>query len=807
MNLRLYFSVAAVFILFVKLTPSFGQQFSVSGHIASQSGETLIGATVSVPTLSRGVITNKYGFYTLSLPQGAHTIRVSYVGYATLTQTIQLSEDKTVDFSLAEEEVALNEVVVSAQREDDFQRKADISVHKIDAQAIKQIPMVLGESDIIKAIQLLPGVSSVNEGAGGFNVRGGSVDQNLVLLDESTIFNAAHLFGFFSVFNTDAIKTATLYKGGIPAEYGGRLSSVLDIYGLEGNKSKFQAKGGLGLLSSRLMLNGPLFKKGEENAKASYLIAARRSYADLFLRLSSDPAINQNTIYFYDLNAKLNYTINERNRLYLSLYNGRDQLRISNSTETGWGNFTGTLRWNHLFSQKLFANTSLIYSNYNYNLGFPIGNQFNWKANLINYTLKTDFAYYLSDQTELKFGFATNVTDYLPGDITPVGTDSNVLPTTYPNKQAWENNGYGAIKTTVQEKLALEVGIRLTNFNRLGADSVKVYLDKQPIIYDPQSQSYRENAVTGYSAYKKGESFNAKFFVAPRLSASYWINSASSVKASYNRMVQNIHLISNTTTTTPLDLYIPSGPYVEAQTADQVSAGYFRSLQNNQLKLSVESFYKWIHRQYDFYDGAALLFNRNPENTLLPGRGRAYGLEFLLKKDRGNLTGWLSYTYSRSLREITEDYGGPGINDGQEYASNYDKPHNLALVLSYQLSPRVQLATNFIYQSGRPATYPVSKYFYQGLLLPQYSNRNEYRLPDYHRVDLSLTWLGKQRKRLKQKWIFGLYNAYNRQNAATIYFKEQTVDGTDDTPGIGIGKATQLTFYGIIPSVTWEFEF
>ena len=801
-----YLTIAGLLVC-TTVIPSLGQQHSISGRVTSESGETLIGATVSVPALAKGVSTNNYGFYTFSLPSGEHTILVSYVGYGTQRQEVQLTADRTINFSLLEDEIALNEVVVSADRKDDFQRKADASVHKIEAQAIKQIPMVVGESDIIKAIQLLPGVSSVNEGAGGFNVRGGSVDQNLVLLDEATVFNAAHLFGFFSVFNTDAIKTATLYKGGIPAEYGGRLSSVLDIYGLEGNKKRHEIKGGIGLLASRLMVNGPLAKSGTEGAKASYLVAARRSYADLFLRLSSDPAINQNTIYFYDVNAKVNYTANERNRFYLSWYTGRDQLRINNSTETGWGNLTGTLRWNHLFGPKLFTNTSLIYSDYNYTLGFPIGNQFNWKANLINYTLKTDFIYYLSDEAELKFGYATNATEFLPGEITPLGAESNVRPRTFPQKNSWENNVYGALKASVWDKLNLEIGIRLTNFNRLGSDSVKVYEGNQPIVYDAQSQSYRENEVRDYRVYDRRQRFGMQFFAAPRASLSYLLDSASSVKVSYNRMIQNIHLISNTTTTTPLDLYIPSGPDVDAQTADQISVGYFRGLRNNQFNLSVESFYKWIHRQYDFYDGATLLFNPNPENTLLPGEGRAYGVEFLLKKDQGNLTGWLSYTYSRSLRRITEDYGGPGINRGQEYASNFDKPHNLALVLSYQLRPRLLLATNFVFQSGRPATYPVSKYTYQGLLLPEYSDRNEYRLPSYHRLDFSLIWQGPSARRFRHRWIFGVYNVYNRQNAATIYFKEQTVDGSDDTPGIGVGKATQLTYYGIIPSVTWEFEF
>jgi hypothetical protein len=682
-----------------------------------------------------------------------------------------------------------------------------MSVDKLSAKDIKQMPMVLGEADVIKSIQLLPGVSAPNEGSGGFNVRGGAADQNLILLDEAIVYNPTHLFGLFSVFNADALKDATIYKGGIPSKYGGRLSSVLDIRMREGNNKKFIATGGIGLLSSRLTLEAPIGKVYENGAKGSFLISGRRSYADIFLPLSSDTAINRNKLNFYDLNFRSNYRLSAKDKVFLSAYFGRDKIDVPNGFGNTWGNQTSTLRWNHLFSPSLFLNVSAIYSNYNYEISFYPGNSFTWKSSLSNVNLKADFDYYAGEKHKVKFGLGSIIYQFSPGNIAPLGTSSTVTPTNFKNKRATENYVYVQDDYRISSRLSLMVGMRISQFAQLANDSIPVYENDNALVFNPVINNYVKGKVTSYKSYEKNKLLNNTIGLEPRLSLNYQINDASSIKLGYNRMYQYIHLLSTATSPTPLDIYTPSSSFIQPQIADQIATGYFRNFNNNTYELSIEAYYKWMQNQFDFIDGASPLLNNSPETIVLNGNARSYGLEMMFKKSEGRLTGWISYTLSKSERRTPGVNGGRGINNGQYYATNYDKPHNIAITGNYKISDKWSVSANLIYQSGRPATYPESKYTFNGISIPEYSERNAHRLPDYHRLDIAATLQGKQTKRWKSQWIFGLYNMYNRQNAANITFRETLVNDNEAGLGTGITKAYKLTYFGIIPSISYEFKF
>jgi hypothetical protein len=785
------------------------QKYNLSGYVRdSLTNEFLIGATVQIDNTPIGASSNAYGYYSMTVNEGQVTLLVNYTGYEQKSLTIDVDSNITLDISLKEKVTSLNEVVISSTKKDQKIVSTDMSVEKISAKDIKQIPMVLGEADVIKSIQLLPGVSAPNEGSGGFNVRGGSADQNLILLDEAIVYNPSHLLGFFSVFNADALKDATIYKGGIPSKYGGRLSSVLDIRMREGNNKKFNATGGIGLLSSRLTLEAPIGKVHEDGAKGSFLLSARRSYADIFLPLSSDTVINRSKLFFYDLNFRSNYRLSSKDRIFFSGYFGRDRIDVPNGFGNSWGNVTSTLRWNHLFGPKLFMNMSAIYSNYDYEITFYPGNSFQWSSSLSNVNLKADFDYYAGEKHEIKFGIGSILYQFNPGNINPFGASSTINPTNNKEKRALESYAYVQDNFRISDRLTILYGLRISQFAQLANDSIPIYENGKAVIFNSGINNYVRGTVSTYENYNKNELLNNSFGFEPRLSLNYQVNDMSSIKLGYNRMYQYIHLLSTATSPTPLDIYTPSSSFIEPQIADQIASGYFRNFKDNTYEFSVEAYYKWMQNQFDFIDGASPIFNNSPETIILNGDARSYGLEFMVRKSEGRFTGWISYTLSKAERRTPGVDGGRGINNGAYYSTNYDKPHNVAITGNYTISEKWSISANFIYQSGRPATYPESKYSFNGLSIPEYSERNAYRLPDYHRFDIAATLKGKQTKRWKSQWVFGIYNVYNRQNAANITFKETLTNNNSET-GLGTGnnKAYKLTYFGFVPSISYEFKF
>ncbi|OYQ38064.1 hypothetical protein CHU92_06795 [Flavobacterium cyanobacteriorum] len=784
------------------------QKFTLSGYVRdSLSNDFLIGAHVQIAGSQVSVSSNSYGFYSLPAGEGRVTLVVSYISYGQKVITINVASDTTLDIFLKEDSTTLQEVVLTAAKQGRKVAGTEMSTDKLSAKDIKQMPVVLGEADVLKSIQLLPGVTAPNEGSGGFNVRGGAADQNLILLDEAIVYNPSHLFGFFSVFNVDALKDATLYKGGIPPKFGGRLSSVLDIRMREGNNKKFSAAGAIGLLSSRATVEAPLGNVHEEGANGSFLLSARRSYADLFLPLSSDTTINRNTLYFYDLNFRSNYKLSGKDRIFLSGYFGRDKIDIPNGFGSSWGNLTGTFRWNHLFGPEIFMNASVIYSNYDYKITFYPGNSFTWKSSLSNINIKADFDYYAGEKHKFRFGLGSVWYTFNPGNISPLGANSTVNETRFPNKKAIENYLYLQDDFHLSDRLSLMYGLRVSAFAQLANDSVPIYENGKPVVYNPGINNYQRGNISSYRQYNSNQLLNNSVGFEPRLSLNYKLNEASSLKAGYNRMYQYIHLLSNATSPTPLDIYTPSSSFIKPQVADQVAVGYFRTFHNSAYEFSIESYFKRMKNQFDFIDGASPLLNNTPETILLNGNARSYGIECMLQKNEGRFTGWISYTLSKSERRTPGVDGGPGINNGKYYATNYDKPHNLAITANYALSEKWSISANFIYQSGRPATYPVSKYTFNGISIPEYSDRNSQRLPGYHRLDVSAILKGRQDRRWKSQWVFGIYNIYNRQNAATITFKETLVNGNENGLGTGINKAYRLTYFGIVPSISYEFKF
>lgn len=786
------------------------QKHTISGYLKdSLTNEFLIGATIRIANTQIGVSSNAYGFYSLQTERGKVTLQVNYIGYEQKLIIVDLNANLTLDILLSEKRQTLNEAIVTGTKANQRIVSTEMSTDKISAKDIKQMPMVLGEADVIKSIQLLPGVSAPNEGSGGFNVRGGSADQNLILLDEAIVYNPSHLFGFFSVFNADALKDATIYKGGIPAKYGGRLSSVLDIRMREGSNKKFAATGGIGLLSSRLTLETPIGKMRENGANGSMLISARRSYADIFLPLIQDTTINRNKLYFYDVNFRSNYRISSKDRIFLSGYFGRDKIDIPNSFGNSWGNITGTLRWNHVINSKIFLNVSAIYSNYDYEITFYPGNSFKWKSELSNLNFKLDLDYYANDKHSIKFGVGSIYYTFNPGNISPVGSTSSVVGSSNPLKYALENYLYVQDDYKIMDRLSIMYGIRVSNFAQLANEAVPNYVDGKPLIFNPSINNYERGEIASFDSKSKNSLQNSSIGFEPRLSINYQIDESSSVKLGYNRMYQYIHLLSTATSPTPLDIYTPSSSFIKPQIADQIAAGFFKNINDNNYEFSVETYYKWMQNQFDFIDGASPLLNNSPETILLNGSARSYGVEIMVKKSEDRFTGWISYTLSKAERRTPGVGGGRGINNGQYYATNYDKPHNLAITSNYQLNKKWAISANFIVQSGRPITYPESKYTFSGLSVPEYSERNAQRLPLYHRLDIAVTFKGKETmKRFKSQWVFGIYNIYNRQNAANITFRETvSTTGENYEVGTGINKAYRLTYFGITPSVTYEFKF
>lgn len=791
MNLKLILSIA--FFIQLSLQAFAQEKFTLSGTISDfNTNESLISVNIIIPELNTGTTTNEYGFYSITLPKGNYNVIISYLGYAETSEIINLNEDIIKNFSLTESVENLDEVIITENIERLNIRKPQMSVNALKASTIKEIPVVLGEPDVIKAITLLPGVTNAGEGSSGFNVRGGAADQNLILLDEATVFNSSHLFGFFSVFNPDAIKDLKLYKGGIPARYGGRVSSVLDIYQKEGNSKAFHANGGIGIVASRLLAEGPLKKD-----KGAFLFGGRSSYAHLFLPLFD----LDNVAYFYDLNTKLNYKLNDNNNIYLSGYFGRDVFKISDSFDNTYGNTVLNFRWNHLFSDKLFSNMSLIYSDYYYGLNLNFV-EFNWDSGIKNFNFKYDFKHYISNNFKLQYGLNSIYYKFNPGDIKPSTPTSGINPFKLTDKFAFENAIYIDAEQNLSEKLSVNYGLRLSSFLRLGQNELNIYENNQAVIFNEDFQIYEKADPIGTENFSKSDVIKSFLNLEPRLAIAYQLDKNTSVKASYNRMSQYLHLLSNTTSPTPLDVWTPSGSYVKPQLLDQFAIGYFKLLKENNYSLEIEGFYKTIKNRIDYIDGADLIANNAIEQIILNGKARAYGLELLFKKNEGKLKGWIAYTLSKSEqktpgRTTTET----GINNGNWYNTAYDKTHDLSLVGSFDLNEKWTLNGNFIFQTGQPATFPNGQYQYSGLTIPSYNNRNSDRLPNYHRVDIAANYTPKSNKNKgwQNYWTFSIYNLYNRYNAASISF--------DQNRNTGINEATKLSIFGIIPSVSYNFKF
>jgi outer membrane cobalamin receptor len=766
-------------LLVFPLVLSAQQKFTISGYLKdAKNGEDLIGATVGVQGGSTGTASNAYGFYSLTLPAGNHTLVYSYIGYAPQTRPISLNRNMTLNMDLAPGAATLQEVVVSSRRADAHVQQNKMSNEVLQIEAIKTMPAFMGEVDVMKTIQMLPGVQSGGEGTSGFYVRGGSVDQNLILLDEAPVYNASHLLGFFSVFNADAIKDVEIYKGGIPAEYGGRLSSLVDIRMKEGNNKSFGVSGGLGTIASRLTVEGPLKKD-----KSSFIVSGRRTYADMFMKLSANKNLNQSALYFYDLNTKINYKLSDRDRLFISGYFGQDVFKYKEMLRMDWGNATATVRWNHLFTDKLFSNFTAIYSNFNYEIGTPGGNTaFSWKSNIEDVSLKADFSYFPGTRNTLKFGVSTIYHTFNPGVIAPRSEASSVRPLLLDEKYALENALYISNEQEISPRLSLTYGLRYSFFQNMGGRVQNYDADRQ---------------VTDTVDYARTDIYKTQGGLEPRLAARFVLNDRSSLKASYNRTLQYLHLASNATSTSPFDVYIPSGKYIQPQSANQVALGYFRNFRQNTLEASAEAYYKDMQHQIDFRDNADLLLNNNMEADILTGTGKAYGLEFMLKKHSGRLSGWASYTLSHTERRIL------GINNDDAYPVRQDKPHNLALVASYKLSERLTLGANQVYTSGTVTTMPSGSFRNGNIIVPIYTQRNGYRLKDYHRLDLSLTLDNKKRPEGKyaSSWNFSVFNAYARKNVFSVM-----LDQTEDTPSRIESK--EIAIIGsAIPAVTYNFKF
>ncbi|MFD2586864.1 carboxypeptidase-like regulatory domain-containing protein [Croceitalea marina] len=789
--------VSLLFSLF-----SFSQQrFTISGTITeASSNETLIGVTVAIPELRTGTTTNEYGFYSISLPQGDYNLMVSYLGFKDISQKVNLNTNQKINFKLEEEAEQLEEVIVSEDAERLDIRKPQMSVNALKVQTIKKIPVVLGEADVIKSLLLLPGVTSAGEASSGFNVRGGAADQNLILLDEAIIFNSSHLFGFFSVFNPDAIKDIKLFKGGIPSRYGGRVSSVLEIFQREGNSKETKVTGGIGAVASRLLIEGPIIKD-----RTAFLAGGRASYAHLFLPLFD---VN-NKAYFYDVNTKISHKINDRNSVYLSGYFGRDVFSINDSFVNVYGNAVGNFRWNHLFSEKLFSNLSLIYSDYFYGLELDFVG-FEWDSGIRNFNLKYDLKHYINDKLQINYGLNNIYYVFNPGKIIPNSPESGIVADQLTKKYANEAAAYVDVEQKVSDNLSINYGLRVSHFNRLGQDELFVYQNNQPVLFDSFQLVYRE--ATPIDTITPGRSTNLAPFtnLEPRISLAYTLNEKNSIKASYTRLAQYLHLLSNTSSPTPLDVWAPSGPFIEPQLLDQYALGYFKNINNGEYSLEVEGFYKDIDNRIDYIDGADLIANDAIEQVILNGESRAYGLEFLLRKNEGRFQGWLAYTLSKSEqrtpgRPAVVDNGRSnlesGINFGEWYNTPYDKTHDIALYGNFELNEKWSFNSNFIFQTGQPTNFPVGQFEFEGLIVPFFGLRNQTRLPNYHRLDIAATLSPKKNRNrsFQSEWIFSVYNVYNRMNAASINFRQN-----QDT---GRNEAIRTSIFGVVPSITYNFKF
>ncbi len=752
-------------------------KYTVSGTIKSkQTGETIIGASIRVTGVNAGTSSNEYGFYSLTLPAGNHELLVTAMGQKAAVVPVSLAGNLRLNIELEDNAQQLQEVTVKAAPAGARDLASpQMGVEHLSIQETKNIPVLLGERDVIKTIQLLPGIKSAGEGSGGFFVRGGATDQNLILLDEAPVYNASHLLGFFSTFNSDAIKNINIYKGDMPAQYGGRLSSVLDIKMNDGNNQKFGVSGGIGLIAARINAEGPIQK-----GKSSFLISARRTYADAFLALSKDSIAKKSQLYFYDLNAKANYVLGDKDRLFVSGYFGKDVLKAADIAGINWGNTTATLRWNHIFNSQLFSNTSLIYSNYDYKLNIKQDvNEYNIYSQIRDFNFKEDMQWYAGGKNTISFGVNSIYHTIKPGEISATG-NSGVISQSLQNRYALENAAYVTNTWKATDRFTLTYGVRLSAFTILGSGDY----------YDIDA----DGNIVGSKHYTSGQEVKTYVNPEPRIAAAFQLNDVSSIKASYARNVQNLHLISNSNSGSPTDKWVASTNIIKPEIADQFSVGYYKDFNDHNYEFTVESYYKKLQNQIDYRNGANVFTNQPIETQLLFGKGRSYGAEFLLKKKTGRLSGWISYTLSKSERMID------GINNNQWYNARQDRTHDIAIVAMYKASEKWTFSANFVYYTGDAVTFPGGKYQVDGVTYYYYTNRNADRMPAYHRLDLGATRQLKKTAKFQSDLTFSLYNAYGNPNAYRIFFRDNKIDASRT-------EAVRTTLFTFVPSVTYNFKF
>jgi len=772
----------------VSLAARSQDKVTLNGYIRDgANGEELIGVSVYIPQLKAGTVTNAYGFYALTVPKGTYEVQFSYMGYVTQTVSIELNSNVSRNTELAGDARMMDEVVVTEKRLDENVVAVQMSKNSLNMDQIKKLPALFGEVDIIKNIQMLPGVISAGEGTSSFFVRGGGADQNLILIDEAPIYDPSHLGGLVSVFNADVVKDSELYKGGIPARFGGRLSSILEVRTRDGNMKNFSASGGIGTLASRLVIEGPIKKD-----KSSFLLSGRTSNIGLYLKAAdSDNGVN-----FYDLNGKVNWRANNKDRFFVSGYLGRDKITFSGGDASfGWGNATGTFRWNHLFNERLFSNVTVIASQFDYSLSITDPAQgFQWKSNLQELAVKADLQYSLNMNNDISFGYHVTGRRFSPAEIKPTSSGSMFKETMFDKMYALDHSLYLSNEQRVTDKLTLEYGVRLSIFQNVGKADVVIYEDPKNVVDINRIDTLHYDAWENIKTYVNLE---------PRLGIRYSVGENQSVKLSYNRMVQNTHLISGGTVPLPFNTWSPSSYYLKPQLADQIAAGYFRNFNNNMYEVAVETYYKDIRNVTDFADNAETLLNKDVALEYRQGKSWSYGAEFMINKKEGRLTGMLSYTWSKTMREIE------GVNKGREFAAGYDRRNVMSASAAYDLNKKWTLGASFTYSTGRPFTIPAAKYEFDSYHPDMVTERNGYRLPAFHHLDLSAT-LNPNRnanRRWKGQWVFSIYNVYSRQNAFAVYTRTRQ-DDDGNVLGDGTEKEARMIYlFPILPFVTYNFKF
>ncbi|SHM04218.1 TonB-dependent receptor [Flavobacterium saccharophilum] len=779
--------------IFVKQKPinAAKKTSKLTGQVLDESRQPVIGANVFIKELSTGATTDANGKFSLELDNGNYTVLITYVGFKNKEKQITVSGDVRTDFNIEADSQQLDQVIITTSKAVDV-RNTQMSVNKLTMEEIKKIPSAMGEPDPLKSILTLPGVTNAGELSSGFNVRGGAADQNLLLLDGAPVYGDSHMFGFFSIFNADVVSGLDLYKGGIPSKFGGRVSSVLDVTQQIGDFENYKVNGGIGLISSRLLVQGPIQKD-----KGSFLVAGRTSYAHLFLKLAD----NNNSAMFYDINAKLNYRLNANNTLAFSGYFGNDVFDINDRFGSTYGNTMGIVSWKHKFSDNINTNLAVFYSDYKFNLDITTEN-FEWNNVIKSYGLTYKWNHSLSEKLKLNYGIDGQYYDFNPGTVKPTSSDSQFNYKQFNKKYALESSAYLDFEHQITEKLNLRYGIRYSMFYRLGGEEISTYENGQSVVYNPLYNIYEKGTPTGSISYKSGETISKFNNLEPRAALSYAFNANTSVKASYNRMAQYIHILSNTQSPLPMSIWTPSGPFTKPQLLDQYAAGYFKNFKDDTYSFEGELFYKNIQNRIDYIDGADILANNNIEQVILNGKARSYGMELLFRKNTGNFTGWVSYTLSRAEQKTPgRTAEEPGIANGDWYLSGYDKMHNLNIVGSYQYNPKWSFNANFTLQSGQPVTYANGYYEFGGINIPNFSLRNENRLPLYHHLDLAATYTPKpdKKKGWQSYWVFSIYNIYNRKNAASMTFATNEDTGANET--------RRLSIFGIVPGISYNFKF